>query len=135
MRISECVVFLIVRDGCVLVERRKLSKLLLPGVIAIPGGGIEADETPLAATRREVFEELNLVVADAQPICTLLDRTGLEEIGEARRLHYFWISEWSGEFQVHEADEILWVRLDELAQLILHVDRLAITEYLRLYHH
>ena len=38
----ECVAFMLMRDGRVLLERRSLTRRLLPGALAIPGGPEEA---------------------------------------------------------------------------------------------
>ena len=41
----DCVAFLLVRDGHVLLERRSPSKRVVPGVLAIPGGHMEESES------------------------------------------------------------------------------------------
>jgi mutator protein MutT len=123
----DCVAFLLVSDGCVLVEKRKLTKRLAPGALAIPGGHVEAGEAIEDALRREAAEELAIVPREAAFVCTLMH---LAE--ELRRLHYFAVRRWDGRIEPEEADAIVWVRFDDVAQLDFDVDRTAVNEYVRL---
>jgi 8-oxo-dGTP diphosphatase len=68
----ECVAFLLVRDRCVLAEKRKLTKRLAPGALAIPGGHVEPGEELAQALRREAQEELAIVPGEAAFVCTLM---------------------------------------------------------------
>lgn len=133
MKIIECVAFMLFRGDAVLAERRKQSKSLLPGAILLPGGHMEAGESPQAALHREVHEELEVAVEQFHYVCTLLDGTGLDGRNELRKLHYFAVLQWTGEIQVHEAEELLWLEPDQLAVLDAYVDQLAVAEYRRIY--
>ena len=124
----ECVAFLLVRDGEVLAERRRLTKKLLPGICAIPGGHLEAGEAPEAGLRRELHEELGLNAREVQYVCSLLHRSE-----ELRRLHYYAIETWSGAMENNEAEALLWIPLNRADELNLDVDRTAVAEYVRLY--
>ena len=53
----ECIAFLLIKDQQVLAEKRKRTKRVVPGVVAFPGGHMEAGEQPEEALRREVQEE------------------------------------------------------------------------------
>jgi 8-oxo-dGTP pyrophosphatase MutT (NUDIX family) len=124
----ECVAFMLVKDGALLVERRSHSKAVDPGATAIPGGHLEAGETPEAGLERELAEELELEADSYRYVCSLLNRSE-----ELRLLHYYAVESWQGEMANNEADELIWIPLDDPQPLSLEVDRTAIREYLRLY--
>jgi mutator protein MutT len=126
--LQECIAFLLIKGNTVLAEKRKLTKKVVPGVIALPGGHFEEGEAPEDALLREVREELGIVPHDRYYVCTLLHRSQ-----EFRKLHYFAIHRWEGEIANHEAEALLWVPFDELETLDLDVDRIALSEYLRVY--
>lgn len=126
--LRECVACLIIADGKVLAERRRLAKTVAPGAIAIPGGHVEAGEAPEDALRREVREELGVVPRDPRYVCTLLHRSE-----EFRRLHYFAVTAWEGTLANHEAAALLWLPLSAPERLDLDVDRVAVAEYRRVY--
>ncbi|MDP9314044.1 MAG: NUDIX domain-containing protein [Chloroflexota bacterium] len=71
-------VAVIIRDGAiVLIHRQKRDR----AYYVLPGGSIEADETPAAACGREVAEETGLVVRGTTYLCTLSN--------QGRAEHYF----------------------------------------------
>lgn len=57
---QEGVIFLLFRDGLVLMERRSLDDPRYPGQLLVPGGKSENDETPRETIKREIEEELGL---------------------------------------------------------------------------
>ena len=126
--LRECVAFLLIADGKVLAERRRFTKILAPGVIAIPGGHIEGGEEPEEALRREMREELGVVPRDLRYVCALLHRAE-----ELRRIHYFVVTEWEGTVTNHEAAALLWLPVTAPEGLDLDVDRIAVAEFRRVY--
>ena len=122
---KDCVGFLIRAGDAVLAERRSMTKPVMPGALAIPGGHVEADESLDDALRRELQEELNVVPRQYRLVGVFLHRSQ-----ELRRLHYFAIDGWDGEIENHEAESLHWVPLDDLDRLDLDVDRLAIARWL-----
>ena len=123
-----CVCFLLLRDGHVLLERRRQDKAVDPGLIMVPGGHVEEGESHLQTLQREVREELGIEPVAAAYVCSLLHPTT-----ELQVLHYYRVSDWTGEPVAHEAEELIWFPLDRLAELNLSPDDVAVREALRLY--
>jgi 8-oxo-dGTP diphosphatase len=123
-----CVAFMLIQDGRVLLERRSLTKRVVPGVLSIPGGHMEGTESPEEAVRRELREELGVTPAQMRYVCTLLHRSQ-----EFRKLHYFAVTAWDGELTTHEADGLEWAEIQRAPTFDLDVDRLAVSEYVRVY--
>ena len=119
---------MLIQGDQVLAERRKHTKQVMPGAVTLPGGHLEAGEQPDEALRREVQEELGIVPVDVVYVCTLLHRSQ-----EFRKLHYFAVTRWQGEMQLHEAEAVFWIPLHALSALDLDVDRMAVAEYARVY--
>ena len=53
------------------LQRRDPAQPVLPGCWEFPGGKAEPDESPLDALRREVREEVDLVLREARPFLLL----------------------------------------------------------------
>ena len=123
----ECIAFMLIKNHQVLAEKRKLTKKVVPGALALPGGHMEAGEAPEDALRRQLLEALDLRPASITYICTLLHRAQ-----EFRKLHYFVIEDWQGEISHPKAEALLWAPLEQAHIVDLEVDRVAIREYIRL---
>ena len=128
MALHACIACMLIQDHHVLAEQRKVTKKVVPGAIALPGGHMEEGESPEAAVYRELQEELGIVPGDLTYVCTLLHRSQ-----EFRKLHYFAVHQWKGDIANHEAEAVLWVPFDALETFDLDVDRIAISEYRRVY--
>ena len=128
MRLVECIAFMLIRDGQILAEKRKPTKRVVPGAVALPGGHIEARESPEEALYREMQEEVGLMPIETAYVCTLLHRAQ-----EFRKLHYFAVTRWEGEMIPQEAESVVWIPLNALETLDLDVDKIAVQEYLRVY--
>lgn len=123
-----CVSFILLRDGCVLLEKRRADKPVDPGLVMVPGGHIEDGESQQQALIREVREELGVEVSAAHYVASLLHPTT-----EVQLLHYWLVSEWAGDICAYEADEVFWQPLTELHQFILTPDDIALREAQRLF--
>jgi len=128
MDVYECISFLLVRDGQVLLETRAKDKETDPGLISIPGGHIEVGETQQQALVRELKEELDIAPDQYQYLCTLYHPTQ-----ELQLIHFYVITRWQGNIVSHEADAVNWYLLEH-APADTDADRLAIAEYLRVGH-
>ena len=118
----ERIAFMLVRDGHVLAEKRSPARRVVPGVIALPGGHMDASETPLDAARREMLEELDVKPLEIAYVCTLLHTSQ-----EFRKLHDFAVTSWTGDITPRVAESVRWIPLDTLQGLDLGVDRVAVS--------
>jgi len=71
MRLVECIAFMLIKDGQILAEKRKRTKRVVPGAVALPGGHVEARENPEEALYREIHEEVGIVPIEIAYVCTL----------------------------------------------------------------
>ena len=124
----DCVAFILIKGDRVLAEKRKLTKQIDPGAIALPGGHMENGESPEEALYRESREELGIVPCSIKYICTLLHRAQ-----ELQRVHYFAVEVWEGNIENNEAESLRWVPIAESKEFDIDVDRIAMSEYLRVY--
>ena len=125
-KLLDCIACMLSKDQQVLAEKRKLTKKVVPGALALPGGHMEAGESPEEALRRELREELDILPTRMTYVCTLLHRAQ-----EFRKLHYFVVEAWQGEISNREAEALFWIPLDQVHRFDLDVDRVAISEYMR----
>ena len=121
----QAVAFILVRDGTFLAERRSASKVLDPGTLAVPGGHVEVGEDLEDAVRREMMEELSV-----HPLGMELVSTQVHRAAYTIEIHFFGIPGWEGEIVAGEADELIWIPLEEWELLDLEADRAAIRDYL-----
>ena len=126
--LRDCVACMLIKNNQVLVEKRTLTKKVVPGAISLPGGHMEAGESPEAALRRELQEELEILPTKITYVCTLLHRAQ-----EFRKLHYFAVESWEGDITPREAEAVLWIPLNQVQACDLDVDRVALREYMRVY--
>ncbi len=75
MKLCECVSFILIDNGKVLLEKRKDDREIDPGLIMIPGGHIEDSETEQQALERELLEELGVKATRTDYVCTLIHTT------------------------------------------------------------
>jgi 8-oxo-dGTP diphosphatase len=70
----------IVRDGRVLMVHERSRRATGGEWWTLPGGGIEPDESPEQALRREVLEETGLIVLDARPLLVMPYPSGMTSV-------------------------------------------------------
>jgi 8-oxo-dGTP diphosphatase len=93
-------------DGRFLLTSRPAGKVYA-GYWEFPGGKLEEGETVEQALRRELIEEIGVVIAAVQPW-----RTAVVDYPHALvRLNFCKVREWSGALHMHEGQSFAWERL------------------------
>ena len=95
------------QGGKVLISQRPAGKPHA-GLWEYPGGKVEEGESPEEALRRELEEELGVVVSDAYPISFTNDAHIV--------LQLFACAAWTGKPEGKEGQTIKWVPWSELEQ-------------------
>ena len=105
--VTEVAVGVLIRpDGAFLLTSRPAGKVYA-GYWEFPGGKLEAGETVAQALRRELQEELGIVIGAAQPW-----QVELVDYPHALvRLHFCKVFDWRGELQMREAQSFAWQQL------------------------
>lgn len=98
----------------ILIARRKEGKLLA-GYWEFPGGKIEADETPENCLQRELFEEFAIHTEVKEFIGESVYQYPMFTI----QLLGYRVLHLSGDFQLIDHDQILWVDLAEIGNFPL----------------
>lgn len=93
-------------DGDFLLTSRPAGKVYA-GYWEFPGGKLEAGETVAQALRRELHEELGIVIDTVAPW-----KSELVDYPHALvRLHFCKVFAWTGELQMREGQSFAWQRL------------------------
>ena len=93
-------------DGAMLLSTRPTGKPYA-GYWEFPGGKLEAGETVEQALRRELQEELGITIGAAHPW-----QVEVMEYPHAKvRLNFCKVYEWTGEFEMREAQQMAWQSL------------------------
>ena len=101
-------------DGRFLLTSRPQGKVYA-GYWEFPGGKLEAGETVEQALRRELIEELGITIGPVQPW-----RVEIVDYEHARvRLHFCKVFDWTGEFEMREAQQMAWNQLPVQVQPVL----------------
>jgi len=90
-------------DGQVLLAERPDGKPWA-GYWEFPGGKIESGESPLAALRRELHEELGIEIDGATPWITFV----YDYPESSVRLHFFRVTHWHGDPHGREGQRLAW---------------------------
>ncbi|MGC2444652.1 NUDIX hydrolase [Candidatus Binatus sp.] len=111
---------MLVSDSKILLGKRASGKFLYPDYWDLPGGHLEAGESPDQALIRELEEELGIVPTRFE-LLGVFDELSPEKYG-VHEYHIYVVTEWSGSItnrQPHEHSEIRWVALEMAHQLEL----------------
>jgi 8-oxo-dGTP diphosphatase len=109
-RIEVAAAVILQDDGRFLLAQRPAGKPYA-GYWEFPGGKVEDGESPEAALRRELHEELGIDVERAYPWIT----RDYDYAHAAVRLRFFRVVDWRGSLQAREAQDFAWQLPHELA--------------------
>lgn len=101
-------------DGALLISSRPAGKPYA-GYWEFPGGKIEAGETVEQALRRELIEELGVRIGKAH----VWKVTEHDYPHALVRLHWCKVTEWTGEFEMREGQQMAWQQLPLSVALVL----------------
>ncbi len=118
----KCVVFVLVKDGMFLVERRPKTEDTDPGKVAIPGGHVDAGESLEEALIRECKEELDVEPVEYKHFYEGAYPTEFEN----QRCHYFAVTEWKGKIRAKETGKLKWLYLSQAEVLDTSIDKEAL---------
>jgi 8-oxo-dGTP pyrophosphatase MutT (NUDIX family) len=109
--------------GRFLAERRKVSENIDPGIVCLPGGHVEPEETRESALIREMKEELGIEVKKPRFIKRSF---WIASNGERQNVYYYLVLEYKGKPVCREAEDIL--RIENVDRLDVEIDRQAVIE-------
>ena len=104
---------LIVKDGRILAARRAPGKHL-EGHWEFPGGKLEENETPEGCLERELFEEFSI----SSRVGTYVGQSVYDYGEKVVRLLGYEVEHLSGDFELVDHDELRWLEIDQLADVI-----------------
>ncbi|MBE7939831.1 MULTISPECIES: NUDIX domain-containing protein [Ramlibacter] len=93
-------------DGAFLLTSRPAGKVYA-GYWEFPGGKVEPGESVEQALRRELYEELGITIAAAQP----WQVECVDYPHALVRLHFCKVHAWTGELQMREGQQCSWEQL------------------------
>lgn len=122
MENTKCVVFVFVKEGKFLVEKRPETEEIDPGKVTVPGGHVEDNESLEDALVRECKEEIGAEPAEYRKFYEGKYTTGKENM----TCYYYVVMKWKGKIQAKEAATLGWLRFSEVDKLDVPIDREAI---------
>jgi len=128
---NSCTAGILIHDLKILLAKRSANQTFYPNVWDLPGGHLEAGESPETALVRELKEELG-IVATAYASLGTFDVLS-HESNESYKYHVYLVTAWRGtiaNLQLEEHSEIRWVTPEDSSNL-----ELADPRYVQLFQH
>lgn len=102
------------KDGCFLLTTRPPDKAY-SGYWEFPGGKVELGESVEQALRRELQEEIGVMIGPA-----VSWREARVDYPHAKvHLHFLRVHEWTGQLQMHEGQTFVWTTLPVMVSPVL----------------
>jgi 8-oxo-dGTP diphosphatase len=117
------VVGIVVKEDKFLVERRRMDEKVDPGIVCLPAGHVEPNESLDDALKREMLEELGIKVTGMQFVCR---NYYVASNGEQQHACCYLITGYEGEPVCRAAQEIFWE--EDVNKMSLEVDRKTVTK-------
>jgi 8-oxo-dGTP diphosphatase len=114
----EVVVAIILSGNKFLVERRRLDETIDPGIVCLPAGHVEPNESLEEALKRELIEELGMQVKNMKFLCK---NFYVASNGEKQHAYCYIVTDYLGEPVCRTAEEIFWE--DNIENLTLEIDK------------
>ena len=126
-----CTAGILINDLKILLTKRSANQTFYPNVWDLPGGHLEAGESPETALVRELKEELGIVATAYESLGTFDELS--PEGNESYTYYVYLVTAWRGttaNLQREEHSEIRWVTFEDTSNL-----ELADPRYPQLFQH
>ena len=119
------VVGILVKGAKFLVERRRWEETIDPGIVCLPAGHVEANESLEDALKREMMEELGIKVNSFKFVCK---NFYVASNGEKQHAYCYLITDYEGTPVCKVAQEIFWE--NSIENLSLEIDKTTVRKAL-----
>ena len=119
------VVGILVKGAKFLVERRRWEETIDPGIVCLPAGHVEANESLEDALKREMLEELGIKVNGFKLVCK---NFYVASNGEKQHAYCYRITDYEGKPVCKAAQEIFWE--NSIENLSLEIDKTTVRKAL-----
>ena len=119
------VVGILVKGAKFLVERRRWEETIDPGIVCLPAGHVEANESLEDALKREMMEELGIKVNGFKLVCK---NFYVASNREKQHAYCYLITDYEGTPVCKVAQEIFWE--NSIENLSLEIDKTTVRKAL-----
>lgn len=114
----DVVVGLVVEGNQFLVERRRCDEIIDPGIVCLPAGHVKPEEDLWDALKREMKEELGILVKETEFVCR---NFYIASNGERQNAYCYILTLYEGTPICKAVQEIFWE--DDINITSLEIDR------------
>jgi 8-oxo-dGTP diphosphatase len=119
------VVGILVKGAKFLVESRRWDETIDPGIVCLPAGHVEPNESLEDALKREMMEELGIKVTGFKFVCK---NFYVASNGEKQHAYCYRITDYEGTPVCKAAQEIFWE--NSIENLSLEIDKTTVRKAL-----